>query len=180
MKLSNVVELATIKSETESLFTALATRTNEAVLKARDAACAQFIDHFNEAGFSISEEPNKITAARDRLEFVLAIDDAAVMGPFCTFSLTPPTAVREPKLTVQMFARSSHATVQVTTGSTSVLQDAEKELRDARQALASPAPDFDFIVVEQALAGSFLGQSNRAARPRFSSFKEFLNNYYPQ
>jgi len=181
MDLATIKEIADMKAEIGSLYSQIADRLSGAVTRAKGAAIEQFKKHFKNGGFAIQEAPHQLGAVYQHMEFLLTIDEKAAAGSHCSFTLTPPAALREPNLVIHMLLKDSRSVPNyVDTGDADLVREAARELQAVRAALDGPAPEFSFVIVQRKTTGSLPSLLARADQPTFASFGEFLGSVYPQ
>ena len=181
MNLATIKEMADKRAEIGSLYIQIADRLSGAVARTKGAAIEQFKNHFKNGGFAIQEAPHQPSAGYQRMEFLLTIDEKAAAGSHCSFTLMPPTALREPNLVIHMLLNDSRSVLNyVDTGDADLVREAERELQAVRAALNGPSPEFSFVIVQRKATGSLPSLLARNDKPTFASFGELLASVYPQ
>ncbi|MEA3098900.1 MAG: hypothetical protein QOG17_2298 [Gammaproteobacteria bacterium] len=170
MNLATIKEIADLKAKIGSLYIEMADRLSGAVARAKDVAIEQFKNHFNNGRFAIQAAPHKLTAVYQRMEFLLTIDEKAAAGSHCSFTLTPPAALREPNLLIHMLLKDSRSALNyVDIGDADLVREAERELQAVRAALNGPSPEFSFVIVPRKATGSLPSLVARNGKPTFAS-----------
>src|ERR1700712_2630239 len=100
MNLQAVKQLATLKAQAGPLRRQAAERLASAVEQAKADVIAEFRSHFTRGGFAVTGESKRYVASFEGMQFILGMSDARSPDAVCEFSITPPVAIGEPKLTV--------------------------------------------------------------------------------
>jgi hypothetical protein len=181
MYLATIKEIADLRAEIGSLYIEIADRLTGAVARTKEAAIAQFKNHFGNRGFAIQEAPHQLTAVYQRMEFLLTIDEKVATGSYCSFTLSPPAALREPNFLIHMLLKDSRSALNyVDTGDADLVREAERELQAVRAAISGPSPEFSFVILERKAAGSLPSLVPGNGKPTFATFAELLESVYPQ
>jgi hypothetical protein len=181
MELRTVKELATLKVQVGPLQRQAAERLKAAVEQAKTNAIAQFKTHFSKVGFTVTGESRRYAAAYEGLQFFLEIAETPGPETFFKFSLHPPAALGEPKVTVHMVRKDGPLTERSdAAGKLSLVAAAEKELADARTALSLSAPAFSYVVVDEESEVEAVGRAHEVEKPVFETLGDFLESVYPQ
>lgn len=177
MNLQTVKQLATLKAQAGPLRRQAAERLALAVEQAKADAIAEFKNHFTRGGFAVAGESKRYVASFEGMQFILGIADARHLNAVCEFSITPPVAIGEPKLTVGMMRKNSSALQEpIEAGDNALIRHAERELSEARTMLSSSMTEFCFTPIADEPSEAVAPAEIRV----FNTFSEFLSNSYPQ
>ncbi len=152
--------------------------------QAKADVISEFKAHFTRGGFAVTGESKRYVASYEGMQFILGIADARHADAVCEFSITPPVAINEPKLTVGMVRKNARALSEdIEPGDNALIRHAERELSEARSVLSASMTEFCFAPITDEPS-----ESNASATPVsasadarvFNTFTEFLSNSYPQ